>query len=149
MNNNMNKIVTVGILVLLVLGVGGLVLSRSRRSSGVKASTQTSGTKNSVNIMPSQRTQIPQNSSTVQVTSTGYQPMNLTIKAGTTVTWINNSGTVVTVSSNDHPTHLLYPPLNLGKFSDGGQMSLTFDAPGTYGYHNHLNPSQTGTITVE
>jgi plastocyanin len=140
MNNNMNKIVMIGILVLVVLSLGGFAISRSMRSTGVRASTQNSG---------STMSQGSQNGSTVQVTPNGFQPMNITIKVGTTVAWTNNSGKDVSINSDNHPTHLLYPLLNLGRVSDGGQVSLTFNTPGTYGYHNHLNPSQTGTITVQ
>lgn len=148
MNNNMNRIITVGVIILLILGVGGFVLYRNMRYTGVSGVSAkpsvTSGIQN--NTIPAQGIG---NSSTVRVTSTGFQPMNLTISAGTTVVWMNGSGVDVSINSNDHPTHLLYPPLNLGRVSDGGQVSLTFNTPGTYGYHNHLNPSQTGTITVQ
>jgi plastocyanin len=144
--NNANRIVMVGVIVLVILGLGGFLLTRSMNSAKVLGATPqgTSSTKsNAVSL------QGAQNSSTIQITANGYLPMNLTIKAGTTVTWINSSGADVTVNSNNHPTHLLYPPLNLGRVSDGGSVSLRFDTPGTYGYHNHLNPSQTGIITVE
>ncbi len=85
----------------------------------------------------------------VTLTANGFSPATLTIKAGKKVTWENKSGSTATVNSNPHPVHTAYPPLNLGNFSDGGTLSLTFDKPGTYGYHNHLNPSQSGTIVVQ
>jgi plastocyanin len=132
--NNMNRIVIIGVIVLVILGLGGFMLSRSMGSSKVNASTQGTSI---------------QNGTTVQVTSNGFSPTNLTIRAGTTVTWVNNSGVDISVNSNNHPTHLLYPPLNLGRVSGGGSVSLRFDTPGVYGYHNHLNPSQMGTITVK
>lgn len=86
---------------------------------------------------------------TVTLTADGFSPAALTIKAGTKVTWTNQSGVDSTVNSNPHPTHTDYQPLNLGRFSNGGTLSLIFDKPGTYGYHNHLNPAQTGTVTVQ
>ena len=144
--NNVNRMVTIGVIVLVIFGLGGFLLSRSMNSTKVLgAIPQGTGTTKS-NVVPLQESQ---NSSTVQITANGYLPMNLTIKAGTTVTWINSSGAVVTVNSDNHPTHLLYPPLNLWKVNGGGNVSLRFDTPGTYGYHNHLNPTQTGTITVQ
>ena len=90
-----------------------------------------------------------ENQASVTLTSSGFSPATLTIKAGTTVTWTNKSGSDATVNSNPHPVHTDYPPLNLGSFSDGGTLSLKFDKPGTYGYHNHLNPSEKGTIIVQ
>lgn len=85
----------------------------------------------------------------VSLTKAGYSPASITIKAGTKVTWTNNSGEDATVNSDPHPTHTNYPPLNLGKFSDGDSLSLTFDKPGTYGYHNHFKPSEKGTVIVQ
>ncbi len=85
----------------------------------------------------------------VSVTSTGFEPQTITIKAGQKVVWTNKSGASVTVNSDSHPTHLLWPFLNLGEFSDGASVSVVFDKAGKYTYHNHLNPSQTGTVIVE
>lgn len=85
----------------------------------------------------------------VEVTAAGYVPQNITVKAGTKVVWTNKSGSVVTVDSAQHPTHLVYPPLNLGQFEDGATVSLVFDKPGKYFYHNHLKATQFGSVTVE
>ncbi len=98
----------------------------------------------------SNQTQSPvKNQSSIILTSAGFSPAVLTIKAGATVTWTNKSGSDAAVNSNPHPIHTDYPPLNLGSFSDGGTLSLKFDKPGTYGYHNHLDPSEKGTIVVQ
>lgn len=85
----------------------------------------------------------------VTLTANGFSPASITVKAGTKVTWNNQSGAGAIVNSDPHPIHTAYPPLNLGSFKDGGTLSLTFDKSGTYGYHNHLNPSQTGTVIVQ
>jgi plastocyanin len=90
------------------------------------------------------------NSSVVQITQAGFVPDVVTIKTGETVVWQNPDGVSATVNSDVHPTHLLYPPLNLGEVPpQGGQVSLKFDKAGTFTYHNHLNPSQTGTVVVQ
>lgn len=94
----------------------------------------------------SQPTQVQ---SKATLTSDGFSPSNLTIRAGSSVTWTNKSGKIATVDSGPHPLHTVYSPLNLGSFADGSTLTLTFDKPGTYGYHNHLNPSEGGTIIVE
>jgi len=93
--------------------------------------------------------QTAQAQSEVTLTSDGFSPATLTIKSGISVTWINKSGKIATVDSDPHPLHTAYSQLNLGNFADNKTLSLTFDKPGTYGYHNHLNPSNRGTITVE
>lgn len=86
---------------------------------------------------------------TVMLTARGFEPMMLTVKAGTTVTWTNKSDTTGNVSSDPHPTHQKFPLLNLGDFPSGATMSLTFSEPGTYTYHNHLDSSETGTVIVQ
>ncbi len=87
-------------------------------------------------------------SATVLLSAEGFDPKTLTIKKGTKVTWINQSGVTATVNSGPHPQHTDYSPLNLNEFEDGGSLSLTFDTPGTYKYHNHLNSKQFGIVTV-
>lgn len=79
----------------------------------------------------------------------GYAPTSLTIAVGDTVTWTNNGTKPATVNSDPHPSHQDYPPLNLGMMKPGASVSLKFDTAGTYGYHNHLNSSQRGTIIVK
>ena len=64
---------------------------------------------------------------TVILTTNGFAPATLTIKAGTKVTWSNRGGANATVNSSPHPAHTDYPPLNLGSFSQGETLSLTFD----------------------
>ncbi|MBI2036082.1 cupredoxin domain-containing protein [Candidatus Microgenomates bacterium] len=86
---------------------------------------------------------------TVMLTQSGFEPATVTVKAGTKVIWVNNSGDMATVNSAVHPTHLVYPPLNFDQFPNGQSLSLVFDKPGTYKYHDHLNPSQTGQVIVE
>lgn len=85
----------------------------------------------------------------VTVDQNGFSPKNLKVKAGTTVVWVNQSGMAVAIYSAAHPTHLVYPPLNLGEVASGSSVELVFDKPGTYKYHDHLNPSQTGEVVVE
>ncbi len=94
-------------------------------------------------------TQQAENATVITLTKTGFTPNNITVKAGTTVKWVNNSGAVGQVDSDPHPVHTSYPAMNFQPFSEGSSVELVFDKAGTYHYHNHLNPSQTGTITVQ
>ncbi len=94
-------------------------------------------------------TEAPAKEAMVTLTKDGFSPQTVTIKVGTKVTWTNKSGDIATVNSDPHPQHTAYPSLNLGEFNDGETLSFIFTKPGTYGYHNHLNPTSTGTVTVE
>lgn len=101
------------------------------------SATQASGANNQAKI------------TNVELTSNGFVPASLKVKIGTQIVWTNKSGTTATVNSDVHPTHLLWPFLNLGSFDDGKSVSVVFDKAGTYTYHNHFNPSQKGTVIVE
>ncbi len=129
----MNKRLIVGIVVIVLAILGGVYYFFNNKSApNTSAPLATASAQN-----------------TITLTQNGFSPSTLTIKVGTTVTWINKSGTQATVNSNPHPIHTDYPPLNLGSFSNGAILSLIFNKAGTYGYHNHLNPGQTGTIIVQ
>lgn len=85
---------------------------------------------------------------TITLTAKGFEPKNITIKKGEVIVWTNKSGKQASVNSADHPTHKLFPVLNLGTFNDGSSVQARIFRTGELKYHNHLNPSQTGTITV-
>lgn len=86
---------------------------------------------------------------TVILTSTGFIPSEITVKKGERIIWINKSGKTATINSDNHPTHLLYPFLNLGEFNTGSSVQAVFNSIGTFTYHNHYQPSEKGTITVK
>ncbi len=86
---------------------------------------------------------------TVEYTETGFNPQNLTVSVGAKVTWTNNSGASLQVSSAPHPVHTDFPALNQNSIDDGESVSFVFEEVGTYKYHNHLNASHFGSVTVE
>lgn len=90
-----------------------------------------------------------QNEKQIVLTSVGFSPSSLTIKAGALVTWTNKSGQQAQVDSDPYPINTSYPPMNFDPFTDGSSVSLVFDKAGSYSYHNHFNPSQKGTIIVQ
>lgn len=91
---------------------------------------------------PIQRTEVILNQN-------GFTPATLTIKKGQAVRWVNQSGRDATVNSDPHPTHNLNRFLNLGQFPSGNSVQAIFNTGGKFDYHNHLNPSQKGSIVVE
>lgn len=144
----MNKYLVAGAGILLVAVLAFVLFSNKAGKKEVTTPIQTPA--NQTQATPSaQPTTQPANEQTVNVTKAGFEPETLKVKAGTTVTFVNKSGTTAAVNSAIHPTHALFPLLNLGTFNDGGSLSVKFDKPGTYKYHNHLNPSQTGEVVVE
>lgn len=86
----------------------------------------------------------------VTFTNDGFNPTELTVKAGTTVTFINQSDSPMWVASGPHPTHTLYPEFDAKtSVAKGGSYSFTFEKLGSHPYHNHLLLGKYGKIIVE
>ena len=147
---NQKVLLAAGAAVLVLVIAGGLLFAN--KANNTKTPSQTSTVQE---LSPTSEVQSPtptdaeQNEATVTLTSTGFSPKTVTIKAGDKVVWNNESGKDATVDSTPHPVHTSYPLLNLGGFSDGETLELVFEEAGTYNYHNHLNASQTGSVIVE
>lgn len=148
MNNKVviGIIIVVTVLAIFLLSKSGSLYSPSQTQTSTQA-PQPSITSTTQQTSPTNEVTKEQN--VITLTKDGFSPSALTVKAGTKVAWINKSGSQAAVNSNPHPIHTSYSPLNLGSFSDGSSLSLTFDKPGTYGYHNHLNPNQSGAVIVQ
>ncbi|MEK7099387.1 MAG: hypothetical protein AAB916_02625 [Patescibacteria group bacterium] len=93
----------------------------------------------------------------VSYTDTGFAPASVTVKKGTTVTFRNESSQEIWPASAMHPTHTGYPTTGgcRGSTFDachglktGESWSFTFDAVGTWKYHDHLHAGQFGSVTV-
>jgi len=91
----------------------------------------------------------PVGASQVTYTDSGFSPAQVSVKAGDTVTFKNDSKSNIQVNSAPHPAHTQFPELNIGSIAPGESKTVTFTTAGTKKYHNHLNPSQNGTIVVE
>lgn len=129
----------IGAIIIAIIIVGGVFFFTKQNTSSLP-----------INPTPtSAQTQTNENAQIITLSTNGFSPINLIVKTGVIVKWVNKSGAVAAVDSDPHPTHTSYPPMNFGPFSDGSSVELVFDKPGTYHYHNHLNPSQTGSITVQ
>jgi plastocyanin len=90
---------------------------------------------------------------TVRLTASGVSPKALTIRAGDSVTFSNDSGPDFWVASDPHPSHGLCAGFDARRgLKQGDSYTLAFTTRATCSYHNHLdaaNSSQRGTIIVE
>lgn len=151
---NDNKL-TIVIVAVAIIAIAGFVLLKSVPQVNQSQADVDSSTDTIVSVSPNPTsTQTPsdsvsQSETMISASANGFMPKEVVIKANTTVTWTNLNGIDITVNSDPHPAHTLYPFLNVGTIKAGERASLLFDQPGKYTYHNHLNSSQTGTITVE
>jgi plastocyanin len=80
-------------------------------------------------------------SETVAIENFAFNPADLTVSVGSTVTWTNGDAATHTVSFDAGP--------DCGNVSGGASVSATFDEPGIYPYHCNIHSSMKGTITVE
>ncbi len=78
-----------------------------------------------------------------QVTIDGFAfaPPNLTVPAGTTVTWTNRDEEPHTVAASDGSFHS--PGMGTG-----ATFAHTFSAPGTFDYVCSIHPMMRGTVVV-
>ena len=99
----------------------------------------------------------------VEITLEGFVPKNLEIKQGDKVTWVNKLITESWPASAFHPTHTNYPGSSTIKCGTAEEKntfdacrglqkeesySFVFNEVGNWEYHNHLQPSKSGKITV-
>ena len=145
------NVVILGVVIVLLI-LGGWLLMRPKQSAvpqPTEAPTEAPVSSPSPTSSASEGAMMKESKNMVNITASSFNPKSLTIKVGDSVTWMNGDTQDHTVNSAPHPTHTVYPPLNLGLIKPGEQKSLTFPTPGTYKYHDHLNPSLTGSITVQ
>jgi len=89
-------------------------------------------------------------SSLVLVQNGKFNPQVLTVKKGTEVTWVNKDIEPCWIASDPHPIHNGYPGFDAGKsMIQDETYKFKFDKVGTFGYHDHLNITNTGKIIVE
>lgn len=144
----MSRNLAITIAAIAIILIGGWFLIRPKQSTPLPpAATTPSSVETTTPATQEATPQTEQN--LVSITADGFSPKNVNIKAGGTVTWTNSDSAVHTVDSAVHPTHQVYPLLNLGNIQPNDKKSLTFPKAGTYKYHDHLNPSLTGQVTVE
>ena len=98
-------------------------------------------------------------SASVTYDGANFSPASVTIKKGGTVAWKNASGRMW-VASAQHPAHTIYsgtsrsehcPDTTNSTFdqcASAGDYSFTFNKVGTWKYHDHINASAFGSVTV-
>lgn len=135
---------TIGILIAFGLLAAGFffLLPKNSSKSEVPLVTPTKSPLSKSEPLPGQQI-------IIKITTAGFYPATTTVKPNTRIVWTNETDKKATVNSDDHPTHTKYPILNLGEFGKGQAVQTVLKTKGTYHYHNHLSPSEKGTIVVE
>ncbi len=146
--------VIVAIVAVLIIGGGAFAIKKKNDNDKSKESAttsqSTSTTTSSNNSAPSDQPS-PDTSAVATITygDTGFSPSKITVKAGSKVEIKNTTSHNMQFDSDPHPVHTDDTDLNAGLVAAGGSMTFTVTKKGTFGYHNHLDPSETGTIIIE
>ena len=80
----------------------------------------------------------------VVIDNFAFGPTTLTVKRGTTVTWINKDGDAHTVTAVGAKPLFGSNPLDTGE-----SFSFTFSQPGTYAYFCKIHPTMKGVVVVQ
>lgn len=93
-----------------------------------------------VNIIVSQQSTQQQNlTASVSIKNFAFNPASLTVKVGTTVTWVNNDSTPHQIKSGTFNSNIM---------SNGQTFQFTFSSAGEYNYSCAIHPSMQGKIVV-
>ena len=154
---------TIGIIILLILLGGGVYffVNSDKDDAPTTPAQQTAAVSTSTPpVVDEEPIGDAPFAALVTATNDGFEPKVTAIKQGETVRFVNNSDSKVWVASAFHPTHKEYPETSAsdcaGSSFDtcrgllpGEFWEFTFDKVGSWKFHNHLNPSQTGVIEVK
>lgn len=146
-------IVALIVALLVIAGGAFLVMKKNDKKTPATTTTQTTQTSqnesNTTNSSNTSQNATDSAATTITYTDSGFSPDTITVKSGDRVTIKNTSSENLEFDSDPHPAHTNNKELNVGAVGPAESMTFTVTKKGTFGYHNHLSPSKTGTIIVE
>lgn len=78
-----------------------------------------------------------------------FTPATVTASVGQTVRFKNNTNLTARIASNPHPIHTGLPGFDSANMPPGSDYVYRFTRAGSFGFHNHSAPTNTGTVTVQ
>ena len=152
MSNSVKVIVAAVVLAVVGLGVYTATRPKSTTPSATppqSSNTPAASTSNSTESVVKPAANAGEVAATISYDGSAFEPASVTIKAGQSVKVVNNSQRELDFESDPHPEHTAEPELNAGDIDPGQSKTFTATKAGTWGYHNHLNNSQKGTVIVQ
>jgi plastocyanin len=144
------SLVAVIVLILVVLAAGAYGLTRNAKPAAVDTTTST--VEDTPDASSTAETTAPAEQTSEHVitySNSGFSPSKITLNAGDTITIKNTSSKTLDFDSDPHPVHTDDRELNIGTVEPGETKTAKLTTKGTWGYHNHLNSTETGTIVVQ
>ncbi len=148
---NRTVLLIVAILMLVLLAVGGTMGAMAMTHSGFMGNGSTNGMMGGQqyhgNMMggyqqsPAQQGTPVTGITHLAIQNFAYQPANIQVRVGTTVTWTNQNNVPHSVTFKNGLK-------DSGLLSQGQSFSYTFNTPGTYQYYCTVHPYMVATVTV-
>ncbi len=148
-HRTLKLIVALVVVALLAIGstVGAMALTNSGFMRNGNGNGMMGGQQNYSGMMGGYQ-QTPANQGTpatgithLTMQNSAYQPTNIQVKVGTTVTWTNQDNVPHSVTFKNGMK-------DSGLLSQGQSFSYTFNTPGTYQYYCTVHPYMVATVTV-
>jgi len=127
----------IAVVAVIVLGGVGVYFAMNHKNNN--NSTNSMDMSNSSNDSSSKAVE----TDTVSIQNFAFNPVNISVKAGTKVTWTNKDSAPHTVTETDDKTGP-----SSGNLNNSDSYSFTFTKPGIYHYSCSVHPNMTGTVTV-
>ena len=86
-------------------------------------------------------TPAPDSTTTVEILNNAFNPPQLNVAPGTTVTWVNRDSVAHTVTADNGL-------FDSGQLAPGASYPVVLDGAGTVSYHCKLHPEMRGSIVV-
>lgn len=132
--------IIIGVVVAAIVIVAAVLLLGNKPAAG-PADSSGSSTAAPTNTTPA--------AATITYSSSGFSPATVTVKTGDTIAIKNTSNQTMQFDSDPHPVHTDDTDLNAGVVDPGQTKTFIVTQKGSFGYHNHLNPSDMGKIIIE
>jgi len=146
-NKSSSKIGLVVAAAVVLVGAGVVVYTMNKKDNASEQTKTTDTSKTNGTADSSEKAVV--GSTVITFTDKGFDKTTYRSKAGEAVTVKNMSSNDLQFSSDDHPTHLSNPELNMDILGPGESGTFTPAGTGTYGFHDHIEDQFTGTLIVE
>jgi plastocyanin len=129
-------------LLLAVLAAGALVLSACSDDSDSDSGSSDSGSDGDSGSSDEPADGGTASGDAVTIVDFAFEPGDVTVAAGTTVTFTNEDGATHTATGDDDV-------FDTGELDEGATADVTFDEAGEFAYFCNIHNYMTGTVTVE
>lgn len=134
--------IAIGVVLVLLLGLAAAKMADKSKDTTTNKTPDTNQQQPKAAI---------QSAGTISINANGFTPATIKIKQGQSITWTNTDDKPHQPATDPYPAQnglagfKSEEPLNKNE-----TFSFTFDKPGTYTYHDNLNPLKLkGTVVVE